>query len=448
MGATFNRIKTWVSEVLETSDLNAEFDNILTNLTPAGMDDASANAAAMQATEDPYPADSESLATNLTGEIKRLRYLIKQITGESEWYIDPDTDLASIIGGQMTLVTKTATYTATAADGIILVSASSGAKTITLPPIANVATGKAYAIKKIDTSTNAVTVDGDGTETIDGFVSRFLRNQNDYIWVYNDSANWVILGSSIPKRTPIHKNLIVRVNLTNPTYQVDIDADILDVEDAAYNLYRLQSANLTIDITASGANGLDTGAEAGNTTYAIWAIYNLTTNTVTGLLSTSFTLGGLTLPSGYTFGRLVGFVRNDGSSNFIPFIQHENRLLFDDPVDDTQALTAGSDLTFTDVDVTTWAGNTSIVKTAIIGWVLDYEAAGDATIYGYVRPNGATGSGKILAKMRKNTASAYYGMYASGEFMIHLDSTLIFEYKVTDAAQDMDMYVHGILLNI
>lgn len=441
------RIKTWVSEKLNPADLNAEFDAVYDDLDPDGIASGTPTEAAFLATTDPKPS-GYSIPTDLEGRIQRICYLLKQITGESEWPDDPDTDLASVIGGQMTLVTKTTTYVASITDGIILVSASGGAATITLPAVSTVAIGKAYCVKKIDTSANVVTVDGNGTETIDGFISRFLRDQNDYIWVYNDSANWVILGQSKPKRTPTHKNLVVRANITNPAYQIDVDADVLDVEDAAFNLYRLQSVNLTSDLTASGTNGLDTGAEAGNTTYAVWAIYNLTTNTVAGLLSTSFTLGGLTLPSGYTFGRLVGFIRNDGSSNIIPFVQHDDKLLYDDPVDDTQALTAGSDTSFTDIDLTTWAGNTAIVKTALVGWILDYEAAGDATTYGYVRPNGATGSGKLLGKLRKNTGSAYYGMYASGEFMIHLDSSLIFEYQVTDAANDMDMYVHGLDLNI
>ena len=40
MGATFNRVKNWIAEKLTPSDLNAEIDNILNNLTAAGVDDA------------------------------------------------------------------------------------------------------------------------------------------------------------------------------------------------------------------------------------------------------------------------------------------------------------------------------------------------------------------------------------------------------------------------
>lgn len=95
MGSNFSRIKTWIAEVLTPADLNAEFDNILNNFTPSGLDDYSLNTAQMQSTADPYPASVESLATSGSGELERLRYLIKQITGEAQWYIDPDTDLAT-----------------------------------------------------------------------------------------------------------------------------------------------------------------------------------------------------------------------------------------------------------------------------------------------------------------------------------------------------------------
>lgn len=95
-GATFSRVKTWGAEVLTYADLNAEFDNVLTNLTPSGIDDESANDSAAQATSDPYPAAALSKATSLQGEIQQLRYLIKQITGETQWYIDPDLTIAAL----------------------------------------------------------------------------------------------------------------------------------------------------------------------------------------------------------------------------------------------------------------------------------------------------------------------------------------------------------------
>lgn len=87
------RIKTWVNaETLTHTDLNAEYDNLL-SWTPAELDDESANAAAQQATTNPASA----LPTTLQGEIQGMRYLIKAITGQTYWYTSPASSINSIL---------------------------------------------------------------------------------------------------------------------------------------------------------------------------------------------------------------------------------------------------------------------------------------------------------------------------------------------------------------
>ena len=90
MGANFSRffVET-AGNTIFAANYNGEFNNILTNFTPAGMDDASANVAAMQTTVDPGEVSSESLPTSLEGEIHRLRHVIKEITGKDQWYESP-----------------------------------------------------------------------------------------------------------------------------------------------------------------------------------------------------------------------------------------------------------------------------------------------------------------------------------------------------------------------
>lgn len=93
-----------------TADLwNSEFDNIITNMTPDGLDDASTDASAMQATRDPYPLSAEDLATSAREELQSLRYQILEISkrfgpnnSETKWYADipylfgtKGTDIAS-----------------------------------------------------------------------------------------------------------------------------------------------------------------------------------------------------------------------------------------------------------------------------------------------------------------------------------------------------------------
>jgi hypothetical protein len=76
-------------------------------------------------------------------------------------------------------------------NSVELVDASGGAITITLPAAANV-TNRHYWIKKIDSSGNSVTVDGNGAETIDGSATAILSVQYDAIHIVCDGTGWHI----------------------------------------------------------------------------------------------------------------------------------------------------------------------------------------------------------------------------------------------------------------
>lgn len=119
------------------------------------------------------------------------------------------------------------------------------------------------------------------------------------------------------------RNLIC-TNGSNPDTQADIDADELVLKRSDGVAYLASAVNLTVDITASGANGLDTGVEASDTWYYLWVIYNPTTATVAGLISASST--SPTLPSGYTYKALVGVVRNKSSGNLWIWWQNDRRI--------------------------------------------------------------------------------------------------------------------------
>ena len=89
------------------------------------------------------------------------------------------------------VITKTADYTATVNDGVILVDTNAAAVTITLPTaVGN--TGKRFIIKVID-ATNTTTIDGDGTETIDGATTKSLSTLWETIRIISDGANWLII---------------------------------------------------------------------------------------------------------------------------------------------------------------------------------------------------------------------------------------------------------------
>lgn len=90
-----------------------------------------------------------------------------------------------------TVTTENADYTLTASDDLVLGDAALGAITLTLPTaVGN--SGKEFFIKKIDATGNSVTVDGDGSETIDGSATQVITSQWTTLTIISDGANWLI----------------------------------------------------------------------------------------------------------------------------------------------------------------------------------------------------------------------------------------------------------------
>lgn len=90
-------------------------------------------------------------------------------------------------GVKRNVVTKSALYTLTASDHIVI--ATSGTWTATLPTAASIA-GTEYIIK--NSGSGIITVDPAGTETIDGSTTIDLA-QYDSLTVVSDGTNWVIV---------------------------------------------------------------------------------------------------------------------------------------------------------------------------------------------------------------------------------------------------------------
>lgn len=65
---------------------NTDHQNHIDNLVPALIDDYSLNLSQMQSTADPGESGSESLATALSGELERLRFIVKEMKGTAQWY--------------------------------------------------------------------------------------------------------------------------------------------------------------------------------------------------------------------------------------------------------------------------------------------------------------------------------------------------------------------------
>lgn len=89
------------------------------------------------------------------------------------------------------VATKTAAYTLTDNDDIILVDCTLGAITITLPA-ASGEQGRIFTITKKDTTQNIVTIARTGTDLISGETSQSIVNPNNSLDIYSDGSNWYV----------------------------------------------------------------------------------------------------------------------------------------------------------------------------------------------------------------------------------------------------------------
>lgn len=137
------------------------------------------------------------------------------------------------------LATKTAAYTLTATDSVILASATSAAFTVTLPTAAGIA-GRTYTVKKTDSSANTVTIATTSSQTIDGLSTLVLTQQWEYVQVISDGSNWQVIDGTV-------RSVAGAVTLT--------DAATITVDASQGNHFRVTLAgNRTLGAPSNPAN--------------------------------------------------------------------------------------------------------------------------------------------------------------------------------------------------
>lgn len=97
-------------------------------------------------------------------------------------------------GLKLAVASKTANYTATASDVIIVVDATTGPVTITLPA-ASASIGTLFRIKKVDASANGVAIVAAGADTIDGGSLTLLSQYESKDIVGITSTLWGLFAS-------------------------------------------------------------------------------------------------------------------------------------------------------------------------------------------------------------------------------------------------------------
>ncbi|WP_370738871.1 beta strand repeat-containing protein, partial [Nubsella zeaxanthinifaciens] len=163
--------------------------NIMNSLFGTDMNGSAASPAGKLGINQTAPTNT--LHVTATADPLRLEGLQAGLATDAIVVADANGVLKTVSNTTFAISTKTANYTALGTDETILVDASSGNVTITLPT--TVVTGKKYYIKKIDTTSNDVIVDGAGA-TIDGSpsITGSLAYQG-WVLQYNGTA-WFIIS--------------------------------------------------------------------------------------------------------------------------------------------------------------------------------------------------------------------------------------------------------------
>jgi hypothetical protein len=87
---------------------------------------------------------------------------------------------------------KTGNYSVADSDYTVTVDCTGAARTMNLPSAVG-HQGRIYVFKKIDASANAMILDGNGSETIDGQLTISKTTQWDTVRIQSDGANWFII---------------------------------------------------------------------------------------------------------------------------------------------------------------------------------------------------------------------------------------------------------------
>ncbi len=171
-------------------------------------------------------------------------------------------------------VTRAVTVTdvATDDDFAILADASGGAGDVDLLTAVN-RHGKLLAVKKIDATTNVITIDPAGAELIDGVASKTLVYEDEMIVFISDNVGWQVLW-----QTPTLQNVYDR-STSAPQIVVTAGNGGLDIRDAATpiaaSLLRVANnaaSTIFFDVTAVGTRIEGTFEHVGT----LWGIHGAT----------------------------------------------------------------------------------------------------------------------------------------------------------------------------
>lgn len=210
--------------------------------------------------------------------------------------------------------------------------------------------GGAASIQDDGTNVYVALSDADGQLILDG--------SGDPIFILE-----VLPKSAVPYPTGYRFGGNTSNNVATPNTKIDIATFSGRDSTDAFNVR--STGSLTADATTVGANGLDAGALANNTSYFSFVIAK-TDGTTASLLSISPTAP--TLPSGYSYFRRVGSHRTNGSANFRAYVQTDKSFLLASTIADLASANPGTSAIVTALSVPL---GIIVFPILTVNWVVD-----------------------------------------------------------------------------
>lgn len=243
----------------------------------------------------------------------------------------------------------------------------------------------------------------------------------------NASFELAALNRKTGALTP-HENLIIKyVSATS----VDVDADAVVLFDTNGVPKRFAALNETVAITTAGVNGLDTGSEASGTWYYIHGV-GKDDGTLDCVLSTSAT--SPTKPAGYDYWGLLGAVRNDGSSNFVRFLQRDRAVTRPAEI----VVTSGAQTNYTAISLT------AVVPVECREVDVDLVAlsnSGTNIVFAFIAPHGSSTTSTYGGDVSQSGSLDGNGMRIHGR-IVHLGGHEIY-YRAAGTNGRANVWITG-----
>jgi hypothetical protein len=158
---------------------------------------------------------------------------------------------------------KTANYAPVESNCVIPVNATSGEVTLSLPAAVS-HTGRVIRVIKTDTSVNAVLIDGNSSETLNGDTIIYLHFQYESVDLVCDGTGWHLLNRNVPRLTSA-KSASFTVGGAGPVYIITVGAGVIVVtlpaaatfKDKVITLKRTDAGAGSVTLTTNSTETVD-----------------------------------------------------------------------------------------------------------------------------------------------------------------------------------------------